>query len=800
MPLHSSTTEALCYHCGEPCPDHPIRAHDHEFCCMGCKMVYEILEEQGLCDYYEYNKHPGQSQRQSVRAGKFAYLDQEAIVKQLIHYADEKQQRVRFFLPQIHCSSCLYLLEHFHRVRPGVLSSEVNFARKEVNIAFDPSLTTLRQVVESLTSIGYEPYISLNDLNPEAAPKNKTLIHQLGVAGFAFGNIMLLSFPEYLGLESSEASLMRAFQWFSLILSLPVLLYSALPFYQSSYKSLRHGYLNIDAPIAAAIGITFIRSVYEVISGQGAGYFDSMTGIVFFMLIGRWLQDRTHQKLSFDRDYTHYFPIAVTAVRNESEVPLSLPEIKPGETLRIHDGELIPADGILSRGKAYIDYSFVTGESIPVLRETGEIVYAGGRQSGTPIEVLVIKEVSQSHLTRLWNRHDSKPESETADSSYVDLWSRYFTIIVVALAVMTGLYWAAMDPTRVWPAVTSIFIIACPCALLLSSSFTNGHILRLLSRSGLYLRHAQVIDRLADVNQLVFDKTGTLTSSQEQDVKYMGKPLTALQKKQITSLANCSNHPLSKQLARTGEDGHRLFIHGYREYLGEGIEGLIEGDWIRLGSADFVGFPRKKTSDTRVHVSFESEYLGSFQFSNHYRDRVPELLSRLRAEFGISVLSGDHPGERSRLSQWLGPKAELRFEQSPQEKLNYVEQLQSQGQRVVMIGDGLNDAGALRASSVGLALAEGTHSFTPASDGILDARALTQLPGLIELCKANRSIILSSFVLSILYNLIGLYFAMQGLLSPLVAAILMPCSTLSIVLISYLGSSWTTQRQRLTAL
>jgi Cu+-exporting ATPase len=757
-------------------------------------MVFEILNQQGLCDYYTFNDHPGQSQRETIRNGKFAYLDQEAIIKQLIHYADVKQQRVRFFLPQIHCSSCLYLLEHFHRIRPGVFSSEVNFTRKEVSIAYDPVVTTLRQVVEGLTSIGYEPYISLHDMQTETAPVNKTLVNQLGVAGFAFGNIMLLSFPEYLGLADTEAGLLKAFQWFSLILSLPVLLYSAIPFYQSSLNSLRHRYLNIDTPIALAIGITFIRSVYEVVGGYGSGYFDSMTGIVFFMLIGRWMQDRTHRQLRFDRDYTHYFPIAVTAVRGETDVPLCLPDIKPGETLRIHSGELIPADSIVSKGKAYIDYSFVTGESVPVLRETGEIVYAGGRQTGAPIELLVIKEVSQSHLTRLWNQSDSKEDLTTVDAPFVDRWSRYFTWVVLILAIGTGIYWSLQDPIHVWPAVTSIFIIACPCALLLASSFTNGQILRLMSRFGLYLRHARVIDRLAESSHIVFDKTGTLTEAQTQEISYQGKPLNPSQFRQIGALAACSNHPLSKQIARKYQSTNRCTVNAYNEHLGAGIEGLVDGDWIRLGNAVFVGANTSHTNQTRVYVAIENLCLGYFTFGNHYREAVPELLRTLRDNVSVSVLSGDHSGERVRLMEWLGPKAALHFEQSPADKLAYIQRLEQAGARVVMVGDGLNDAGALKASSVGLALAEGTHSFTPASDGILHASRLTALPAFIQLSRANRPIIVASFVLSIFYNVIGLYFAIQGLLSPLLAAILMPSSTLSIIAISFLGSRLAAKR------
>ncbi|MEJ0105961.1 MAG: hypothetical protein WDO19_26920 [Bacteroidota bacterium] len=208
------------------------------------------------------------------------------------------------------------------------------------------------------------------------------MVFQLGIAGFCFGNIMLMSFPEYLGIDAAETGLRSIFRWINLGLALPVLLYSALPFYLSAWKSLKHKFLNIDAPIALAVIITFIRSVYEVTSGRGGGYFDSMTGIVFFMLAGRILQDKTYRQLSFERDYTSYFPISVSVLKDEKEIPTVLPDIKPGNTMLIHNEELIPADGILTRGKAFIDYSFVTGESLPVLKETGELVYAGGKQTG----------------------------------------------------------------------------------------------------------------------------------------------------------------------------------------------------------------------------------------------------------------------------------------------------------------------------------------------------------------------------------------------------------------------------------
>ena len=805
MPSTKQTIQKKqCYHCGELCPNDKIIVQEKKFCCEGCKMVFQILNQNELCDYYNLNEKPGISQRVRVRKDKFAFLDDEKIQVQLISFRNDKQVHVTFYLPQMHCSSCLYLLENLHRLEPGIISGKVNFIRKEVDIVFLTQQTNLRKVAETLTSIGYEPYISLNDLKAKRPAINKSMVYQLGIAGFCFGNIMLMSFPEYLGIDASEAGLRSIFRWINFGLAIPVLLYSSLPFYQSSWKSLQHKFLNIDTPIALAIIITFIRSAYEVISGTGGGYFDSMTGIVFFMLAGRIIQDKTYRQLSFERDYTSYFPIAVSVLKEDKETPTLLPDIKPGQTLLIHYEELIPADGILTRGKAFIDYSFVTGESLPVFKEVGELVYAGGKQTAGNIEILVVKEVAQSYLTKLWNKDapavgsDSQsPEDKKQTSSFVHLLSRYFSLMVLIIAAATAIYWQINDPSKLWPAVTAIFIIACPCALLLSNNFTNGNILRILGKNSFYLRSAQTIEDIAKINHIVFDKTGTLTTTYLQDINYEGNALTTYQQQQVASLAACSTHPLSKALAKHLATGKRIEVDDYKETTGQGIEGLVNDDLLKLGSYSFVTGNKEKQTGTAIFISIENKLCGYFLFGNHYRDAIPALLQKLKGNYRLSVLSGDNETEKENLRKLLGEKSTLRFHQKPTDKLLYIQHLQQQGEKVMMIGDGLNDAGALKQSDIGIAVAEQTNNFTPASDAIIEAKQLSRLTQFIYLCRANRNIVIASFVLSIVYNIIGLFFAVQGNLSPLVAAILMPSSSLSILLITFGSSSLLAKRMKL---
>jgi Cu+-exporting ATPase len=786
-----------CYHCGETCSSDKIRTGDKLFCCEGCRMVYGILNQHGLCDYYNLNENPGINQRSGSRQDKFAFLDDEKIEARLVYYRDEEQVHVNFYLPQMHCSSCLYLLENIHRINEGIISCKVNFTRKEADIVFLKADTSLREVAETLSRIGYEPYISLNDLSEKRPAINKSMIYQLGVAGFCFGNIMLMSFPEYLGIDTSETALRDLFRWINFALALPVLLYSSLPFYQSSWKSLKHKFLNIDAPIALAIIITFVRSAWEVISGTGGGYFDSMSGIVFFMLAGRILQDKTYRQLSFERDYTSYFPIAVTVLKDGKEIPKTLPDIKPGDTLLIHHEELIPADGILTRGKAFIDYSFVTGESLPVLKEVGELLYAGGWQTEGNIELLVVKEVTQSYLTRLWNREEFQKNKAEKSVSFVHLLSRYFTYIVLAIALATGIYWQLEDPSRIWPAVTAIFIIACPCALLLSNTFTNGNILRILGRNHFYLRNAQTIEDIAGITHIVFDKTGTLTSARQQDIIYEGKPLSVARLQQVAAMAACSNHPLSKALLNSIGEHRKQVVENFKERTGQGIEGWVNAEKIRLGSYEFVTGKIGHQFGTSVFLSINDELFGFYRFSNHYRDSIPPLLQSLQKHYRLSVLSGDNDTEKENLRALLGDKATLLFHQKPENKLNYIKYLQENGEKVMMIGDGLNDAGALKQSDTGIAVAEQTNNFTPASDAIIEAKQLSLLTRFIRLCHANRHIVIASFVLSIVYNVIGLFFAVQGQLSPLLAAILMPSSSLSILLITFGSSTLLARRMKL---
>lgn len=786
--------QVACYHCGEDCADTTIHAQEKVFCCEGCKMVYEIINQNGLCNYYDITQNPGLNQKIKVREGKFAFLDNTDIASKLIHFREGQQAHVTWYLPQMHCSSCIWLLEHLSKLNRGVKSSTVNFLKKEVTIVFNSDQTSLRKMAELLSSIGYEPHITLRDMDGQKIKNyDKKRIYKIGVAGFCFANIMLLSFPEYFSSgDIEELSLRKAFNFINLALSLPVFFYSASEFFISAYKSLRSKFLNIDAPIALAILITFGRSVYEILSQTGAGYLDSMSGIVFFMLLGRFFQNKTYESLSFDRDFRSYFPIGVTRLSETGEEQIPVASIKKGDRLRIHSHEIIPADGMLFLGKGNIDYSFVTGESIPSEKVIGELVYAGGKQIGAAIEIEVVKEVSQSYLTQLWNNDVFKKQTEEKKTSFVHQVSRYFTYVLFSIAIVTAIYWQIYEPSRTWNAVTAILIVACPCALLLSATFTNGNMLSRLQKAGLFVKSANALEAIGETDTIVFDKTGTISLQKEASVRFEAGALSDYEQQLVRSLAIQSSHPLSKAIVASLPLQKLLAVKDFKEQKGRGSMAMIQDQLVKIGSEEFVTGSRSKhfLDSSKVFVSVNSEVLGYFSIRTTYREGLQALIARLKSKYQLALISGDNNAEERRLRTIFDYQTPLLFEQNPQQKLDFIKSLQRKGRKVMMIGDGLNDAGALQQSHAGIVISDDINNFSPACDAIFDGKQFLKLAEMLNFCKKEKSIIFGSFIISILYNIVGLAFAVQGELSPVIAAILMPVSSVSIVLYTTLLSSW----------
>lgn len=787
--------ELLCYHCGQPCPDEHFSIEEKKFCCVGCKTVFEVLNENDLCAYYDLDKNPGNNIR-PVDAEVYAYLDDTAIRKKIIEFDSQTFARVTFLLPSIHCSSCIWLLSNLGRLQHGILKSEVSFTRKTVTIDYNPEKVKLSQLATLTASVGYPPQINIAGDNKNLNSRNSSLIAKLAVAGFCFGNIMLFSFPEYLGLDGTDHTIQQVFSYLNLLLAVPVLLFSGNVYLVNAWKSFSQRQINIDVPIAAGLLALFFRSAYDILSHTGPGYLDSFAGLVFFLLIGRWFQSKTYEQLSFDRDYKSYFPLAVYRLSDEGWKPVIIYDIKKHDRLRIRNMEVIPADAELRSPEAYIDYSFVTGESKPVAAKLGDLIYAGGRLLGAPVEVEVVKETSQSYLTGLWNNNSFTKPQESKYKKIIDRAATKFTWIVMGLAAVTGVVWYFYDPSRMWLVLTAVLMVACPCALALVAPFTYGSMMRVFGRHGFYLKNADVIERMAAINSIVFDKNGTVTSGNES-IRFVGD-MEDEELGCVQALASCSTHPLSQQISRSIDERSSLLITQFSEKPGKGIEGVMGNQQYRIGSASYVNYDGHLYGQSSfVFVSIDDQVRGYFKIESALRLEVKDLVGRLGKKVK-ALLSGDNNSDEARMKKLFPEETILKFNQSPQDKLDFVCNQQWNGYRVMMIGDGLNDSGALRQSDVGIAVTEDAGLFSPACDAIITGSRLADLDRFLSLSKSTTRILKTGFALSFFYNFIALSIAMAGYLTPLVAAILMPISSISVVAFSTLAVNYAAKRYQLT--
>jgi len=772
-----------CFHCSDEIIGKEIKFDDKVFCCNGCKSVYQLLSSNSLDSFYSIENNAG-TRPVNSEDRRFAFLDVPKIRAKHIEFEDENSIRLTLFLPQIHCSSCIYLLENIHKLEPKIKSCQVNFAKREAYFILDSDFL-ISNLAELLSSIGYIP--NFGNRSDSSKKQNYKYLYKLGVAGFAFGSIMLWSVPEHLGIENDNSGFMTLTSYLTLFISIPVLFYSANEYLISAYKAIKHKSLNLDVPISIGIIALYGQSTYSIISGNGSGYMDSFSGFIFFLLIGKWFQSKTYQSLSFDRDYTSYFPVAVAKIKDSMEEIVEIEDIAVGDTISLRNQEVIPCDSYLASDEINIDYSFVTGESNPIKKIKGEFIYAGGKVLGKKTEFIVDKKSNRSHLTQLWNDF-AKKEIEIKTKS--DKFSIYFLVALLIISILAGILWFFRDQNRVVEIVVSVLIVACPCALALSRPFSYGNVMRYLGRKKMFLKNTEIIQKLNETTDIIFDKTGTLTSGRGKNTTYSGLELSEIDKEAILVLANSSSHPLSKAIVDyfLNQRIHsELELTSFLEKEGEGVQGILNNQLYKIGSKKFIdGDQSQSKNATESYISIDNNPIGKFVFESEFRNGIIQTLNELSINYKIHILSGDMDRDKLFLQNNAPRIKELHFEQSPQDKLNYIQQLQRTSKKCLMIGDGLNDSGALEKANCGIAISEDAFRFTPSSDAILDASKLVDLPSLLSNSKYAITVLKTCFAFSIIYNIIGLSFAISGLLTPLIAAILMPISSISIVLISTL--------------
>lgn len=777
--------ETLCYHCSEKLPSQPLIADLHSFCCNGCKQVYLLLSASNLGQYYQEGVATGV--KPSEKQYYFEQFDLPELQSKWVTFSEGSILKVELHLPQIHCASCIYLLEHLNQLHEGITFSSVNFPKKMASVIFDSNEIKLSEIARLLTKIGYTPDFSENS---NKRLSNKRLLFQLGVAGFAFGSIMLWSFPEYLQTDRTYFGVRNLSAWLSFLVSIPVLLYSARDYFQAALGAIRTKRLNLDVPITIGIIALFARSCYAVFNNEGPGYMDSFSGFVFFLLIGKWFQSKTYQWLAFDRDYKSYFPVAVLKKEHNLLELVPIEELQIADRIVIRNEEIVPADTVLISNEAFIDYSFVTGEAEWVKKESGDFIYAGGKLCDSSAELEIIKSTDRSNLITLWNNNE-----KTSEDHFVIRQDRIATKFIAAMLIIaagSSFVWWFINPSVILSVITSVLIVACPCALALSGPFTFGNMLRKLGNHGFYLRSTTIIEKLQQMDVVVFDKTGTLSEQTSRQCSFSGSPISRQEASELLALTEHAVHPHSRSIHQyiralfpeiTATKDTQLAT----EFAGLGISDGIN----KIGKAVFCGVKSEQSDESNVYWSINGLCRGSFQMKSSWRPGIQDFIKEFGKTYPMIVLSGDKTSDEATLKTFFPPGTQFYFNQEPKDKKLLIEELIRQGKKPLMIGDGLNDAGALQSAFAGIALSEDLVRFTPASDAILKGDHLVLLDQYMTYIRNGKNFLKWCFLFSLSYNLTGIAFAVTNSLTPFVAAIIMPLSSITVVgLATYLSLSY----------
>lgn len=791
----ASVVPGVCRHCGDPCAAGSVSAGGDTFCCRGCASVFALLQQSGLGAFYTCETAPGVSQRGAARRApaRFAALDDPAVAAALLEFDDGAMAAVTLSVPDLHCASCLWLLERLWRLHPGIVRADADLMRRTVHIWFRPAEISLRAVAEQLAAAGYEPVITGEAGRAGLSAPVKSLYLRLAVAGFAFGNIMIFSIPRYANGAPLEGGFQRLFDTLNIALAIPVLLFSASGFFASARRALRTRHVTLDVPVALGLAVMFGRSVTDIATGTGEGFMDSFTGLVFFLLIGRLLQHKAFDRIAFDRSFRSFLPLSVLVDTGHGAVPTPLDRVREGDRIVVRPQEIVPADAVLLDDRGAVDYAFVTGESSPVSVAPGDLVRAGGRAVGRTLRLMVRQRVSHSQLAALWNNPAFAKPKRRWLSSATDTFGVVFTMVAVSLAAIGAAAWWP-DARMSLQVATAVLIIACPCAITLAAPITLGTAMEILGRRGLYLKHGSVALDLARAGSIVFDKTGTLTSTTSatstagsQRAEPVG--LTSDDWRLARRLASESVHPVSRVMAAWGpSDGD---VRDVEEVAGGGLRGVVDGRRVVVGAPAFVASETGVDAPGGIEgpaVAIDGRIRGWVRLPAPVRSGVEDAARALAATHDVSLMSGDRVEEAGRWRPVFGER--MAFAQSPAAKLAAIEARQALGERVLMVGDGLNDAGALAAASVGMAVSDETACIVPACDAVIRGDRLAQLPALLRFTRRARQVVIACFALSIVYNAVGLSLALSGLLTPLVTAILMPVSSLTILALGSGGMRW----------
>ncbi len=791
--------DGVCFHCGEKVSTgrrYLVRLDDADLpvCCPGCKAVAEFIRDSGLSDYYRFRTadalRPESPEPEGIRPEWLAF-DREALQKTITTALPNGQREALLLIEGVRCAACSWLLERVLGTTEGVIEFQVNPASARARLVWDPSAAQLSRLLDIIARLGYRPHpVGGPGIRSAATRERRQAMKRLAVAGLGMMQVMTYAVSLYAGAWQGMDEQIREFlRLVSLLVATPVVLYSGLPFFTGAWKDIRAGRPGMDVPVALALGGAYLASIYNSLHGSGEVYFDSVTMFVFFLSLGRFAEmSARHRAGDVSDALARLAP--TTALRLETAsgdpVPVGVAELAEGDRLLVRAGDAFPADGRVARGRTHVDESLLTGESRPVFRGPEDPVVGGSVNRGDPVEMIVERvgvDTVLSHVARLLDRAQSQ---RPALARSADLVARWFVVGVLVIAAAVAALWHAVDPTAAFEVTLSVLVVTCPCALSLATPTALTAATARLARSGLLVTRGDALEPLAKADRLVLDKTGTLTQGRVtlSEVEVLGTMGRADCLQIAAALERASEHPLAAALRRPGiPQAEETEI-----VPGQGVEGIVEGCRYRVGTPAFVaglsatGALEIEDEESSAVLGNSDGLLAAFSFDDPLRSDAAETLLALRAAgLDPEVVSGDSEARVRAIARQLG-LGQPRWRQSPEDKLDRIRALQAAGHKVIMVGDGVNDAPVLAGADVSVAMGAGAPLAQTTADMVLLGDSLSPLSTGILTARRTLRVIRQNIAWAIFYNLTALPLAAAGLVAPWMAAIGMSASSLLVVL------------------
>lgn len=793
-----TTASGACFHCQEPLPETPpvtdeSGGYTRAFCCEGCRAVSRIIRNEGLDRFYQQREGPVTTPDpvdERVRDECLHYNDQQ-LLDEVVHSREDDLHETWLMIEGLSCAACIWLIEHHLAHFDGLETININHSTQRAHLVWDPNLTGLGNLLLGIRELGFQasPFRP-GEWEQQIRAQQKQAMIRIGIAGIAALQTMMLAYPLQFGLSAdANPAMVQLFRWASFVIATPVVLYSAVPFFQAAARDIKHRHPGMDVPVSIAILAGYVASAQVTLFGGEHVYFESICMFTFFLGIGRFLEGRARYRAGLENlSLINAMPGTARRIQNGNETVVRARDLTPGDRIRVRPGDTLAADGRIVEGQSALDESMLTGESLPVNRGPGDPVSAGTVNTENPLELIVDQSGDNTRLSAITRLLDRAQADKPRTQQLADRIAGVFVSTVLAVAGITWLGWWLLEPLRAFPVTLAVLVATCPCALSLATPTALTVATNRLRRAGFVPTRGTTLETLNTVDTLVFDKTGTLTRGQ---LSIAGvHPCPGVSDAHCRALAAGLEQGSEHPIARAFQDQPTAEVTQRETHPGGGVTGVRDGRRIALGRADFVASelglapPADAASDAAltIHLASDAGWLGRITLDDTLREDTATVLERLRAHgWHCVLLSGDHSGQVARIAETLGIE-QYEGRLSPEDKLDRIQALEAKGHKVMMVGDGLNDLPGLAGARLSVAMAGSSDIARLRADAVVLGERLAPLLEALRVAPLTRRIIRQNLTVSLLYNAAILPLAMAGLVIPWIAAAGMSASSVVVVM------------------